>query len=103
MTSARPHCRGRGNAKWRNAQVNTACWSWESQLRTAGRGQGPVLAGEAYKQLHNPLDHQCGSKLLPWPRGRVAAVRPKVANSVRSVTPTQARTMFATGLGIARV
>jgi len=35
--------------------------------------------------------------------GSVAAVRLKVASSVRSVTQTQARTIFASGLGIARV
>jgi len=39
-------------------------------------------------------------RALPMPR---AAVRPKVASSLRSVMQTQARTMFATGLGIARV
>jgi hypothetical protein len=33
----------------------------------------------------------------------MAAMRPKVAISVRGVTQAQARTMFATGPGIARV
>ena len=35
--------------------------------------------------------------------GKTACLYPKVASSVRSVTREQARTMFATGLGIARM
>ena len=35
--------------------------------------------------------------------GTTACLYPKVASSVRSVTHEQARTMFATGLGIARM
>ena len=52
MTSARPHYRGRGNARRRDLQVNTACWSRESQLRTTGRrlGAGPSRVGWGCRQ-----------------------------------------------------
>jgi hypothetical protein len=39
-------------------------------------------------------------QVMPMPRGRCAT---KVESSLRSVMQTQARTMFAMGLGIARV
>ena len=53
------------------------------------RGHSPATTSSLHRQKQNVTV--------------VTAVRPKVAGSVRNVTETQSRTMFATGLGVARV
>ena len=82
--------------------VQRSLWQSNASARPAQiddhRQAGKREAGLIIRWITTAGPSSCRGCGTAWP-----GVRSKVASSVRSVTKTQARTMFVTGLGIARV